>query len=597
VGVFSFITPHWEQALQESEEQYRDLYESGPIAYFTVGTNGLVRMVNQRASELLGYSVDELIGRRVLDLYAATPGGKAKAQEAFERFLAGEAFLQEELEMQRADGRTILISLTTHPIRDAKGRVIESRSMVVDITEGKQAEQALQESEERYRSLVELSPDAITVVSEGKIVFANPAEATLMGASSPEELIGKSAIELLHPEDRSTVEERIRRIDEEGEASNVNEGTIVRLDGQVRDIEATGAPIIYQGKKAVQVIARDITDRKRAEEALRESEQRFRILVERAADGFFFRDIEGKFVDVNQAGCEMLGYSRDELLTLSVADMLVEYSEERVANISRQILSGVPITVERTVRRKDGSTFPMELRIGLIEFNGDARIFSVARDLTERKLAEEALRELAVMEERNRIARELHDSATQSLYSLALFAEAALRLADSGDIDGMTDHLRQLGETSQLALKEMRLLVYELRPLALETEGFVGALQQRLDAVEARVGVKTRLLVEQLIDLPSHVEEALYRVTEEALNNTLKHAAASSVEVRIHINAGRLELEVRDNGRGFDPDIASTQGGVGLVGIRERVEELGGTLEITSAPGKGTSITVNLTVP
>ena len=141
--------------------------------------------------------------------------------------------------------------------------------MARDATERKLAEQDLRESEERYRRLVELNPDAIVVVSEGQIVFANPAEATLMGASSPEELIGKSATDLLHPEDRTTVEERLRRIDEEGEASQVSEGKIVRLDGQVRDIEAVGASIIYQGKKAVQIIARDITDRKRAEEAER----------------------------------------------------------------------------------------------------------------------------------------------------------------------------------------------------------------------------------------------------------------------------------------------------------------------------------------
>jgi signal transduction histidine kinase len=200
----------------------------------------------------------------------------------------------------------------------------------------------------------------------------------------------------------------------------------------------------------------------------------------------------------------------------------------------------------------------------------------------------------AVMEERGRLARELHDSLTQSLYSLTLFAEAGQRLIKAEDLQRVTHYLGRLGETAQQALKEMRLLVYELRPLALDQAGLVGALQQRLDTVEKRSGVETRLLVNEEVELASSVEEDLYRIAQEALNNILKHAMATVVTVQITANSERIELEVTDNGRGFEPDTVSDGGGMGLISMQERTEKLGGSLQISSRPGEGTSVKLQL---
>jgi PAS domain S-box-containing protein len=205
-----------------------------------------------------------------------------------------------------------------------------------------------------------------------------------------------------------------------------------------------------------------------------------------------------------------------------------------------------------------------------------------------RQLAEQA----AVMDERRRLARDLHDSVTQSLYSLTLLAETGRRSAKAGDLEGVVDYLGRLGRVAQQALKEMRLLIYELRPLALERDGLAGAVQQRLDAVEGRAGVETRLLVEKDGQLAAPVEEALYRIAVEALNNTLKHAEARLVEVRIRVGDDHAELEVVDDGRGFDPQIVGDTGGMGLITMRERAERVGGTLTILSAPGEGTRVTV-----
>jgi signal transduction histidine kinase len=200
--------------------------------------------------------------------------------------------------------------------------------------------------------------------------------------------------------------------------------------------------------------------------------------------------------------------------------------------------------------------------------------------------------QLAVVRERERLARELHDSVTQSLYSLTLLAEAGRRLAGAGDLARVEGYLDRLGQISQQALREMRLLVYELRPLVLKREGLVGALRERLEAVEKRAGVDARLFVEQEIELPASVEEELYRIAQEALNNALKHAGATSVIVRILTKGNRVTLEVVDDGRGFDPHAADDTGGMGLISMRERAEKIGATLTVSSSPAQGTSVKV-----
>jgi nitrate/nitrite-specific signal transduction histidine kinase len=203
-------------------------------------------------------------------------------------------------------------------------------------------------------------------------------------------------------------------------------------------------------------------------------------------------------------------------------------------------------------------------------------------------------RMLAVLEERNRLAHELHDSVTQSLYSLVLFAGAGQEVVKSGGLEPVKQLFGRIEDTAQQALKEMRLLVFELRPPLLEDEGLVGALRQRLDAVEGRAGVKARSLVEGDVELPAAIEEGLYRIAQEALNNALKHAAAGSVTVSIRVTGERVELEVVDDGTGFDVEAVRDAGGLGLASMRDRAAELGGVFQITSAPKEGTSVKVGV---
>lgn len=190
---------------------------------------------------------------------------------------------------------------------------------------------------------------------------------------------------------------------------------------------------------------------------------------------------------------------------------------------------------------------------------------------------------LAVAEERRRLARDLHDSVTQSLYSLTLFAEAGQRLLRSGEIERVEKYLDRLNQTAQDALKEMRLLLYELRPWALESGKLVETIQHRLDSVERRSGLTAHLITSPLPPLPPRFEENLYHITLEALNNALKHAFASAVTVELCADDNEIRLDVVDNGAGFDRDAVLRMGGMGLSNMRERAEELGGSFVVESS--------------
>ena len=175
-------------------------------------------------------------------------------------------------------------------------------------------------------------------------------------------------------------------------------------------------------------------------------------------------------------------------------------------------------------------------------------------------------------------------------------AEASRRTAQSGDLNKVVDNIGRLGETAQQALKEMRLLVYELRPMALEQVGLAEALQNRLDAVEKRAGVEAQLNIDLKTELPADVENSMYRIAQEALNNSLKHAEATNVSVNLHASNSQVELEIVDNGKGFEEGLDEDKGGMGLGNIRERSEALGGEWSITSKPNEGTRVWIRVPV-
>ena len=249
-------------------------------------------------------------------------------------------------------------------------------------------------------------------------------------------------------------------------------------------------------------------------------------------------------------------------------------------------------TDEYRFRRADG-TYAFVIDRGYFIYDDKKPIHQIGAvvDVTSRVVLAEAQAQSAI-EERQRLARDLHDSVTQTLYSLTLIAEAAHRHARNGQMDQVIAQTERLGELSQQSLKEMRLLLFELRLPILEREGLAKALQHRLDAVEKRAGVDANLIVEGVDRLPALVEEGLFYMAYEALNNSLKHAAATKMTVSLRAIDEVVELQVVDNGKGFDVQSVSETGGMGLTNLSDRAQKLKAQLEITSIPEKGTRIKI-----
>ena len=201
--------------------------------------------------------------------------------------------------------------------------------------------------------------------------------------------------------------------------------------------------------------------------------------------------------------------------------------------------------------------------------------------------------ELATAKERNRLARELHDSVAQTLYGLTLQAEAAARELNNGQTDRAAEQLREIRDSAQQSLQETRLLIFELRPPILEQEGLASALRARLESVESRSGLKTQIQLQEVSQLPAGVEAGLYGISNEALNNILKHAHASEIKVSLKKESNKVVLEIQDNGVGFDLASSEASSGMGLNGMKERAEQFGGDLQIKSGPS-GTTIRVEV---
>jgi signal transduction histidine kinase len=285
-----------------------------------------------------------------------------------------------------------------------------------------------------------------------------------------------------------------------------------------------------------------------------------------------------------------------EVLYTHKAFILPEVSAERQAGAGGAKVSFVcfPMRTQGrvvgafVVQKQLGDPFVVQ-ELTLLSFIADHLAMVVENHQLFRK-AQQA----AILDERSRLARDLHDSVTQTLYSANLFAVGAQRYMQLGKPDEVSPYLEQIGTLTQQALRDLRLMIYELRSPELAQSGLLGALQNRLDAVERRAKIDAQIRCQEPVRLPDAAEENLYRIAIEALNNSLKHAAAAHILVELALLPEGLIFAVEDDGAGFDPQTARLQGGVGLVTMRERTERIGGRLRVRSAPAEGTRVEVFL---
>jgi signal transduction histidine kinase len=219
----------------------------------------------------------------------------------------------------------------------------------------------------------------------------------------------------------------------------------------------------------------------------------------------------------------------------------------------------------------------------------------VAVAIENARLYEQA-QKLAALEERQRIARELHDSVTQLLYGIRLYSTAASHSIRENNLERVEQDLAEIKDNALQALQEMRLLIFELHPPMLKEGGLVTALQTSLESVEARTGLQTDLKVEGINRLPASVEVELFRIAMEALNNLVKYARAKKVTIDLRSSDDRVFMDICDNGVGFDLSAAKLSSGVGLRSMEERAKRMGANLEITSVPGTGTQVKVDVRI-
>ena len=379
-------------------------------------------------------------------------------------------------------------------------------------------------------------------------------------------------------------------------AGDVWEGEfeVRRKDGSQFWAHVTDSLIYDAEGRAVGIvgISTDITERKRTEEELRESEERFRAFFETAAVGAAHADpATGRFLQANEKLCDFLGYEREELLRMTFQDVTHPDDRERDTEGLSRLLRGEvrEYSAEKRYVRKDGQMVWGQLAVSLVrDANGRAlHTVAITQDITERRRLEESLREIREAE-RRRIARDLHDVVLQDLAGALQGMQAAQ--VESGNL---VSELEQEMAALRRAVGSLRNVIYDLR---------VESDQPFARAVESLIELNRQLTPEREIwltasddfppELPGHTDVELLRLLQEALVNARRHSDARHVEVILSVDQDVAQAEVADDGLGFDP--ASVRKGIGISGMRERASALGARLEVESAPGKGTSVRVEI---
>jgi PAS domain S-box-containing protein len=468
---------------------------------------------------------------------------------------------------------------------------------------------ALKESEARFGQVFRLSPDGIMVtsVAEGRVIEANEAFCQIV-ARPREEVIGRTTLELGFW--RDSHERRAMVVVPAMTPGGIRqyEHVIRTPGGEQRNVLARATRIDLQGAAVLLSMVEDVTERRRAEHLLEESERRLAKMIEASPEAITIASVEdGIFILVNPAGERLSGYTRDEMIGRSALAMgFYPDPEERrrlIADLQRnEIVHGR----ELRLRRKDGVVRDVLASAALIDTGGQKVVLFQGIDITERKNSEKALREHQELlrelsahhdsvreEERARIAREIHDEMGQSLTALKMDL-SVIGLESGKKAPRIAGQVQELKGRVDGLIQTVRDVATALRPAALDL-GILPAIEWLVDEFQKRNGIPCQVKVEDGdVDLAEDRSIVLFRILQESLTNISRHAKARNVEISLRRDATHVRLDVKDDGQGFDADAAGKKKTFGLLGMRERVIMLHGNLSISSVPGEGTQVSVSI---
>jgi PAS domain S-box-containing protein len=494
---------------------------------------------------------------------------------------------------KKKNGDLFYIHASVYQLLDKELNFISMVGFQEDITEREWAERALQESEKKYRDLVNNALVGIYKTNlKGDILYVNEALWKMLEFESPEEMVGESALtRYKNPKDREVILENL------GERGRIEDfdTTLLTKTGKTKDILLSAT----LNGDTISGMIMDITGRKQAEEALK----LYREIFYHSNDGIGIINPEGFYLEQNPAHIKLIGYSAEELKGKTPAIHLG--NETFLKIIEEQTKKGV-YRGEIISHGKLGEKKDIDLSAFTItNKNGEVICYvGIKRDITERKRVQEQLQNLSrrlieVQEaERRFLAGELHDQIGQNLTALSInlniirsqFSEEV----DKKMVDRLEDSLKLVEET----IERMRNVMAGLRPPVLDDYGLGVALRWYTERFSERTGVATILQEEELFPrLPLVVETALFRIVQEILTNVAKHAKAREVLIKLEKVDGKIQLAISDNGVGFDPAALrqlKEQPGLGLITIEERAKALAGDVYVKSAPGKGTQVVVQL---
>ena len=592
-----------EAAVAAVERRYRELVQSVNSVIVRWTAEGRLTFFNEYAERLFGWRAEEVLGRHVNFLLPEPDAEGMDLSRLAEDIVAHpERYASNVNQNVRKDGSRLWMAWTNRALVDEHGKVTEVLGVGNDVSELVAAQAALRESEERFRSLADHSPFPVYVHdADGGLEFVNRTYREFFGVGD-EALLGAGWQPLVHPDDGQ------RYVGEFLAASRERrpfacEARVRNASGDWRWIDSRALPRYSASGEFLGMVgsAPDVTERKLAEEALRESERRLHLAQKAAALGVYDWDLRSGAIQWDERVREIWGVGPEEEVTLEIffGGLHPDDVEPTRAAIDAELKADTDAhysTTYRVVNRADETVRWVAATGNVLSSGGQPiRIIGTVEDITERRRMEQSLRESeiekAAQQERSRLAADLHDSVTQSLFAATMKAEALALGGDmpSEEIARMAEEVRRL---SRGALAQMRTLLLELRGDPPEDVPIEQLLRHLAEAAESRASVTVLLTVRGEAALPPALHTAVYRVTQEALNNVTRHAKASKAWIDLDVEPERVRLTVRDDGRGFEPS-ACVSGHLGLGLMRERAEDAGAEFRIVTELGAGTVIAVD----